>query len=66
MKLNTIKDRLAYLRGEILAERISYSEILELQSLESYIPKDDMLLREWAGLNERTDEEIAEDKRDDV
>ena len=46
-----IKKRLEYLRREINAERISYGEILELQSLSEYI-KDDVLLREWAGIPE--------------
>lgn len=44
-----IKERLEYLRGEILAERISYGEIAELQSLAEHIDKDDQLLLEWAG-----------------
>ena len=46
--------RLDYLRGEIEAERISYTEIAELQSLVDYIPDDDVVLREWAGLPEFT------------
>lgn len=33
MKKRAIKKRLEYLRGEIRAERISYGEITELQSL---------------------------------
>lgn len=45
-------DRLEYLRGEIEAERISYDEISELQSLGDCIDSDDTLLREWAGLPE--------------
>lgn len=52
IKLASIQARLNYLRGEIEAERISYSEILELQSLKEYIPLDDMLLRQWAGVEE--------------
>ena len=47
-----IKARLDYLRGEIEAERISYAEIAELQSLAEHIPEDDVLLREWAGVPE--------------
>jgi hypothetical protein len=47
-----IKDRLEYLRGEIKAERISYGEIAELESLAPHIEEDDVLLREWAGLPE--------------
>jgi len=47
-----IAKRLEYLRREIQAERISYAEIAELQSLAAYIPRSDTLLREWAGLPE--------------
>ena len=47
-----IKNRLEYLRREINAERISYGEILELQSLSEYIEQDDVFLREWAGIPE--------------
>jgi len=47
-----IKDRLAYLRQEIKAERISQSEIAELQSLAEYIDSGDTLLLEWAGEEE--------------
>jgi len=48
-----IKERLEYLRGEIEAERISYGEIFELQSLAKYIEPGDVLLLEWAGVPER-------------
>lgn len=47
-----IKRRLEYLRREIEAERISYGEIAELQSLAKYIEPGDMLLLEWAGVPE--------------
>lgn len=47
-----IKDRLEYLRGEIENERISYSEIAELQSLAEHIEPGDTLLLEWAGVPE--------------
>lgn len=47
-----IKARLKYLRGEIEAERISYGEIVELQSLAKYIEPGDTLLLEWAGIPE--------------
>lgn len=47
-----IKERLEYLRGEILAERISTGEIGELQSLAKYIDSGDTLLLEWAGVGE--------------
>lgn len=52
MKNKQIKKRLNYLRKEILAERISYGEIAELQSLIEYIPKDDILLLLWASVPE--------------
>lgn len=55
-KLNSmdkhIQARLDYLRKEIVAERISYGEIVELQSLADHIPPDDTLLLEWAGVEE--------------
>ena len=47
-----IKARLEYLRGEIEAERISYDEIVELQSLAEHIDEGDVLLLEWAGVEE--------------
>lgn len=43
-----INDRLNYLRGEILAERISWGEIAELQDLKPYIDPSDRLLMQWA------------------
>lgn len=50
-----IQERLDYLRQEILAERISYGEIAELQSLADYIPDNDTLLLEWACVPEFKD-----------
>lgn len=47
-----IKARLEYLRTEIIAERISYGEIAELQGLSDHIDPDDVLLLEWAGVPE--------------
>ena len=44
--------RLEYLRGEIEAERISYREIAELQSLSGYIKPNDVVLLEWAAVGE--------------
>ena len=44
--------RLEYLRGEIRAERISYAEIAELQSLVGHIDEGDVELLEWAGVPE--------------
>lgn len=49
---SAIQDRLEYLRGEIRKECISYGEIVELQDLAEYIPEDDIVLREWAGVPE--------------
>jgi hypothetical protein len=47
-----IKRRLEYLRGEINAERISYSEIHELENLAEYIEEGDVLLREWKAIRQ--------------
>jgi hypothetical protein len=44
--------RLEELRAELRAEGISYAETIELQSLEQYIDKHDIELREAAGLPE--------------
>ena len=49
-----IAKRLRYLRREIVAERISYYEIVELQLLAEYIDPGDMLLLEWAGVPEES------------
>lgn len=43
------KERLEYLRGEIKAERISYGELAELQSLREFIDASDVDLLQWAG-----------------
>ena len=51
-----IMARLEYLRGEIEAERISYGEIAELQSLAEYIEPGDVVLLEWAGVPEFPDD----------
>ena len=53
MTTEAIKKRLEYLRGEIKAERISYGEIAELQSLADHIDPDDVRLLEWAGVPEK-------------
>ena len=47
-----ITTRLEYLRGELRAERISYGELAELQSLAPYIDKGDVELLEAAGVPE--------------
>lgn len=50
--MQTVKERLNYLRKEIQAERISYEELAELQSLSEHIEQGDVLLLEWAGVPE--------------
>lgn len=52
MTKKQIKARLEYLRKEIEAERISYGELAELQSLAKHIDPSDVLLLEWAGVPE--------------
>ena len=52
MTETVIQERLDYLRAEIEAERISYEEIAELQSLAEHIDPSDTLLLEWAGVPE--------------
>lgn len=49
---STIAERLEYLRRELRAERISYSELYELQSLAEYIDAGDVELLEAAGVPE--------------
>lgn len=46
------RERLEYLRGEINAERISQSELIELQDLAEHIDPSDTQLLEWAGVPE--------------
>lgn len=48
----TIMNRLEYLRGELRAERISYGELHELQSLAGHIQPGDVELLEAAGVPE--------------
>ena len=52
-----IQERLEYLRGEIRAEQISYSELSELQDLVPYIDPGDVELLEWAGVPEFPEED---------
>lgn len=47
-----LKARLEHLRGELRAERISWGELAELQSLASHIDPDDVELLEAAGVSE--------------
>ena len=46
------KARLDYLRTEIQNERISYSEIAEIQLLAEHIDQNDTELLQWAGKEE--------------
>lgn len=48
----SVKKRLEYLRGELRAERISYDELHELQSLAQHIEPGDVELLEAAGVPE--------------
>ncbi len=52
MKNKTKTKRLEYLRGELRAERISYGELVELESLIPFISPDDVELLEAAGVPE--------------
>jgi hypothetical protein len=47
-----MNERLEELRAELRAERISYGELVELQSLAEYINANDVELREAIGLDE--------------
>jgi len=47
------KARLEYLRGKILAEKISYDELDELRELSIFIEENDTLLLDWAGVPEK-------------
>ena len=55
----SIAERLEYLRGEIRAERISMSEVVELQGLADHIDRGDVELLQWAGVPEHEDEDDA-------
>ena len=55
--MKNVQNRLEYLRGEILAECISYGEIAEVQSLTEYIDPGDVLLLQWAGVPEFPEED---------
>lgn len=55
MNEQEIKARLEYIRQEIRAERVSYGELHELQSLAKYIDPGDVELLEAAGVPEKTE-----------
>jgi len=52
MAKSEIAERLEQIRAEIRAERISYGELIELQSLSKYIEPSDVELLEAAGIPE--------------
>ena len=52
-----MNERLEYLRGEIRAQRISYGELAELQSMADQIDPGDVELLEWAGVPEFPEED---------
>jgi hypothetical protein len=55
------KKRLEEIRKELRAERISYDELVELESLKEYIDKDDIELLQAAGVEENGyDDELDE------
>ena len=52
MTNTTSSDRLEAIRAAIRAERVSYGEIFELQSLANEIDSGDVELLQWAGVSE--------------
>lgn len=52
-----ISERLEHLRGELRAQRISYGELFELQSLAEHIAPGDVELLEAAGVPEHPDDD---------
>jgi len=59
-KSKEIKKRLEYIRKELRAERISYGELAELQSLAKHIDPSDVELLEAAGVPEFPDDDSKE------
>jgi len=55
-KAENAKQRLEYLREQIIQEDISYGELAELQSLKEYIEDGDVQLLEAAGIPENTEQ----------
>ena len=51
--LESIKEQVSSIRKAIEDENVSYGEITFLQAYVEYIPKDDILLLEWAGVDEQ-------------
>lgn len=46
------EDKLESIKKSIEAENVSYDELAELQRLKDYIKPDDILLLQWAGVEE--------------
>jgi hypothetical protein len=63
-RVEEAKKRLEYLRGELRAERISYGELHELQSLRGHIAPDDAELLEAAGVPEGADDDDESNRMD--
>ena len=53
MNKEQAKKRLEEIRESIKAEKISYSEIAELQELKNYIEPGDVELLQWSGVEEK-------------
>lgn len=53
MTTKQIKSRLEHIRKQIKAECVSYGELVELRNLSKHIDKGDILLLEWAGVEEQ-------------
>jgi len=47
-----VENRLENIRKSIEAESVSYGELAELERLKDYIKPDDILLLQWAGVEE--------------
>lgn len=59
--MSTVTERLEYLRGELRAERISWGELAELQSLAEHIDPGDVELLEAAGVPEHDESGSPDD-----
>lgn len=58
-----VPGRLEYLRGELRAERISWGDLAELQSLAPFIPEGDVELLEAAGVPEHAEDRAEQAER---
>lgn len=62
MATESVKARLEELRVELRAERMSYSDLAELQGLAGHIDPSDVELLEAAGVPEYPDEDDAAER----